>query len=424
MQEFKKAEKLLRQFKADKYHFGQGVLEEALKDASKMGRRAILFRGSFPGSDKYVDLITRSLKQNGITLAGIFKGARPNSPIEDVQKMVAAIDKTDPDFVITFGGGSNIDAAKAALVLYTFGGDLDDYFGVGKVSAAIKDSGKKLLPHLTIQTIAGSGAHLTKYSNITNTATSQKKLIIDEAVVPGRSIFDYSVTYNTPIGITSDGALDGLTHLIEVLYGSEGRPGFKKVSGIAAAGIELIVKYLPEVIATPDSNIARNAICYGTDLGGYAIMIGGTNGAHLTSFSLVDILNHGRACAIMEPYYTVFFAPAINDSLRIVGNIFKKYGYSRTDFNKISGRQLGLSVASAMIGFAKKIGFPTTLNEVEGFSKMHIERAIKAAKDPALKSKLENMPIPLSPDMIDIYMKRVLESAASGDLNIIENIQD
>ncbi len=424
MQEFKKAEKLLRQFKADKYHFGQDILEKALKDASKMGRRAILFRGSFPGSDTYVDLITRSLKQSGIALAGIFKGARPNSPMEDVQKMVSAIDKAVPDFVITFGGGSTIDSAKAALVLYSFGGDLNDYFGVGKVSAAIKDSGKNLLPHLTIQTIAGSGAHLTKYSNITDTSMSQKRLIIDEAVVPIRSIFDYSVTYNTPIGITSDGALDGFTHLIEVLYGSEGKPGFKKISDIVTAGIELIVKYLPEVIDAPDNNIARNAICYGTDLGGYAIMIGGTNGAHLTSFSLVDILSHGRACAIMEPYYTVFFAPAINDSLRIIGNIFKKYGYSRTDFNKISGRQLGLSVASAMIGFARKIGFPTTLNEVEGFSKMHIERALKAAKDPVLKSKLENMPIPLSPVMIDIYMKKILESAASGDLNIIENIQD
>ena len=152
-------------------------------------------------------------------------------------------------------------------------------------------------------------------------------------------------------------------------------------------------------------------------------MIGGTNGAHLTSFSLVDILSHGRACAIMEPYYSVLFAPAINDSLRLVGNIFKKYGYSRTDYNNISGRQLGLSVASAMIKFAKRIGFPTTLNEVEGFSKMHIERALKAAKDPALRSKLENMPIPLSPNMIDVYMKRVLESAASGDLSIIESMQ-
>jgi len=423
LQEFSKAEDFLRQFKADKYLFGQDILKRAVKNASKMGRSALLFRSTFTGSDDHVDLIRNTLKKSGVVLAGIFKGAKPNSPKEDVLRMAAVIDKTKPDFVITFGGGSNIDAVKAALVLHAFGGDLNEYFGVGRVSAAIKDSNKKLLPHLAIQTLAGSGAHLTKYSNITDIAAFQKKLIIDEAIVPDLSIFDYSITYDTPLGITSDGALDGFTHLVEVLYGSERGPEFKKISDITSAGIELIVKYLPEVINTPNDIIARNALCYGTDLGGYAIMIGGTNGAHLTSFSLVDILSHGRACAIMEPYYSVFFAPAITDSLRIVGNIFKKYGYSRTDLNKISGRQLGLSVASAMIGFAKKIGFPTTLNEVEGFSKMHIERALKAAKDPALKSKLENMPIPLSPGMIDIYMKRVLESAASGDLNMIENVK-
>jgi len=56
---------------------------------------------------------------------------------------------------------------------------------------------------------------------------------------------------------------------------------------------------------------SRESLGLGTDLGGYAIMVGGTSGPHLTSFSLVDVLSHGRACAIMSPYYTVFFAPAI-----------------------------------------------------------------------------------------------------------------
>jgi alcohol dehydrogenase len=50
-------------------------------------------------------------------------------------------------------------------------------------------------------------------------------------------------------------------------------------------------------------------------------MLGGANGAHLTSFSLVDILSHGRARAIMNPYYTVFFAPIVQDGLKLVGNI-------------------------------------------------------------------------------------------------------
>ena len=67
-----------------------------------------------------------------------------------------------------------------------------------------------------------------------------------------------------------------------------------------------------------------------TDLGGYSIMLGGTNGGHLTSFSLVDILSHGRACAIMNPYYVVFFAPAIEEPLRMVGNILKEAGLTET----------------------------------------------------------------------------------------------
>ena len=423
MQEFSKAEDLLRQFKANKYLFGQDILKRAGAAAGDIGRNAILFRGTFAGSDDYVDLIKNSLEQSGVELAGIFKGARPNAQVEDVIRIAGSIDAVKPDFVISFGGGSTIDAVKAAIVLQSLGGSIDDYFGVSLVSAAKKVENKNLLPHIAIQTLASSAAHLTKYSNITNTATYQKKLIIDEAIVPDRSIFDYSVTYNTPLEITSDGALDGLSHMIEVLYSTEGKPEFGKAAEIARAGIGLIVKYLPEVISDPGSSTARDALCYGTDLGGYAIMIGGTNGAHLTSFSLVDILSHGRACAIMNPYYSVFFAPAITDSLRLIGNIFKKYGYSRTEFNSISGRPLGLSVAAAMFGFAKKIGFPTTLNDVESFSHTHIDRALKAARDPGLRSKLQNMPVPISSGMIGTYMKKVLEAAASGDLSIIENVK-
>ena len=76
----------------------------------------------------------------------------------------------------------------------------------------------------------------------------------------------------------------------------------------------------------------------GTDLGGYAIMIGGTSGPHLNSFSLVDVLTHGRACALMNPYYTVFFAPAIENKLQMIGAIYKKYGYIDEDVNALSGR--------------------------------------------------------------------------------------
>ena len=150
-------------------------------------------------------------------------------------------------------------------------------------------------------------------------------------------------------------------------------------------------------------------------------MLGGTNGGHLTSFSLVDILSHGRACALMNPYYTVFFAPAIESPLRVVGGIFAKAGYISQDLTTLHGRDLGVAVANGMFAFAKAIDFPTTLGEVQGFTRGHIDRALTAAKNPQLKMKLENMPVPLTADRIDDTMGPILEAATNGDVSLIKN---
>jgi alcohol dehydrogenase class IV len=186
--------------------------------------------------------------------------------------------------------------------------------------------------------------------------------------------------------------------------------------------IALTVKHLPAVMAEPRNKKAREALCLATDLGGYAIMVGGTSGGHLTSFSLVDILPHGRACAIMNPYYTVFFAPAIEEPLRLVGRIYRGAGLTQADIDKLSGRELGLAVAQAMFGLARRVGCPTRLSEVDGFSQAHIERALAAAKDPQLKMKLQNMPVPMTAEMVDRYMRPILEAARDGNPALVKNI--
>jgi len=210
--------------------------------------------------------------------------------------------------------------------------------------------------------------------------------------------------------------------MLEVLFNAVGKNYYRSAEEVANAGIKLIVNHLERVIANPNDLQGREALGLGTDLGGYAIMIGGTSGAHLTSFSLVDILSHGRACAIMNLYYTVFFAPAIEGPLRLVGDIYREAGLTQADVNSLSGRELGVAVATAMTEFLKRIGFPTTLREVKGFSDAHIARALTAAKDPQLKMKLENMPIPLRPEMVDEYMRPILEAARDGRLECIKNV--
>lgn len=432
MDHFATARDLLREFKGDAYRFGDGVLKDVGGIVAAAGNRAVLICTPFARAAGYLDMLRDSIAQAGVPVAAVIPGARPNTPREDLLRITDELQRADPDVIVSFGGGSTIDAVKAAEVLRTVGGEIDDYFGTGLVTKKLvgwglphQDRGgasPTLHAHVAIQTAASSAAHLTKYANVTDLKTGQKKLIVDEAIVPTIPVFDYAITHTAPPALTADGAMDGLSHILEVFYGAVGKPYYDKIRQIAEAGISLIASYLPKVRVNPQDTTAREALCLATDLGGYAIMLGGTNGGHLTSFSLVDILSHGRACALMNPYYTVFFAPAIESPLRVVGGIFAQAGYLTQDLASLHGRDLGVAVAKGMFAFAKTIDFPTQLSEVQGFTRGHIDRALTAAKNPQLKMKLENMPIPLTADRIDDTMSPILEAAAEGDLSVIKNV--
>ena len=415
------AVRLIREFKGDRYVFGLDCLDSVGETAVGLGRRALVVSNLGQWDPAALERITSSLSKAGVEVMGPIPGAAPNAPREDVARLAKVIGETRPETVVVADGGSGIDAVKAAGVLAAIGGDVEDYFGVGRVTAALEEKGRTLVPVLAVQTAASSAAHLTKYSNITDLRTSQKKLIVDEAVVPPRALFDYGLTTTMSRGFTLDGAFDGIAHGLEVFYGAAPE-GIERIARIAGTGIELIVSSVERAAADGRDLAAREALGLGTDLGGYAIMVGGTNGAHLTSFSLVDILSHGRACAIMNPYYTVFFGPAIQPHLRLIAGIYGRHGLLEGDPAALEGRELAEAVAEAMVLLARRVGFPATLAEVEGFGEAHIRRALEAAKNPQLEMKLKNMPVPLTAAMVDEYMEPVLRAAAAGDFSLIRNL--
>ena len=152
-------------------------------------------------------------------------------------------------------------------------------------------------------------------------------------------------------------------------------------------------------------------------------MLGGTNGGHLTSFSLVDILSHGRACSIMNPYYTVFFAPAIQRHLQKLAALFKRLGMLPDTQPSLSGKDLAVTVAQALIDFGRRIDYPSTLKEIAGFSNDHIQRALEAAKNPQLEMKLKNMPVSLDASLVDEYMGPILKAASTGNFSYIKNME-
>jgi alcohol dehydrogenase class IV len=280
-------------------------------------------------------------------------------------------------------------------------------------------TGRPIMPMVAVQTASSSAAHLTKYSNITDPISGQKKLIVDEAIIPPASVFDYEVTLECPISLTLDGGFDGIAHSWEVFM-SAGGPSYEKVKEVAELSIRLIVGGLLRIKKDSRDLEGRIALGLGTDLGGYSIMLGGTSGPHLGSFSLIDILSHGRACALLNPYYSVLFAPVIQDQLKVLGTILREAGYIKEEIKNLGKRSLGLAVANGMIAFARDLNFPTTLREA-GATQEHLHRMLAAAKNPQLKMKLQNMPMPMDVEKgdVDRLMKPVLEAAFTGDLNLI-----
>ena len=422
-----RAAALLREFKGEGYSFGVGCFGDLGAMTRTYGTRASVVASGFKGAWGIAlhRAVHESLEKAGVAMVGPrIRGARPNAPREDVLRIADALGEQNPDVIVAAGGGSCIDAVKAAAAFCTLRDrypDLDAYFGLGQVSAMLDATGRVLPPIVAAQIASGSAAHLTKYANVTDIETAQKMLIVDDAVVPPKAVFDYGWTASMSGDFTKDGALDGVAHCLEVLYGVPAKE-WRRVGKICLLGIDLIVNNLKAACGDPGDLAAREALGLGTDLGGYAIMMGGTNGAHLNSFSLVDILPHGRACALMNPYYTVFFAPAIEPRLRAIGAVYKKAGYTDADLDGLHGRDLGVAVAEAMLAQSDDVGFPKTLNEVPGFTDAHLARALDAAKNPKLETKLKNMPVPLTSDTVDEFMGPVLEAARTGDFSLIQTV--
>lgn len=429
--EAKIAQELIRNYKGWNYTFGVGCLESVGSYVRDFGETTLLIISQRDWAKDLRKKVLTILENNDIEILEEVDTASPNTPAEDVFELANVIKRVCPQSITCVGGGSAIDCAKASNALASLSpeeNNLEPFFGESKVSEIARVKGKKLYPLVAVQVASGSGSHLTKYSNVTYTDKNQKKIIIDDILVPQRAVFDYSTTLSMPEDLTKDGAMDGFSHSLEVYLGYKNRNN-KIVEDICLTSMSLIVATLPLLVKDLGNIRTRELVGLATDLGGYAIMLGATDGPHLNSFSLVDVLTHGRACAVLAPYYVVFFSTSVRDKLEKLVDIFKDYIESikedmgASNLSKLSSRKLGEMLAVAIINFSKKVGFPTRLGEISGFTDSHIDRMILAAKNPQLESKLKSMPVPLSGDLVDQFMKPLLEAARAGDFSLIKNIE-
>ena len=278
-----------------------------------------------------------------------------------------------------------------------------------------------MIPIIAVQAAALSGTHISKYVNVLDPATGKKKLIVDDALVPDYSVFDYRSLLHVPFETIVDGALDAIAHTVEV-YFNIGKEYNQMLDELVKLVISLVFVNLPKLAADRTDIVALEAIAAAADLGGYAIMLGGTSGAHLTSFSLADILPHGIASFLMNPYYIMSYRYQITRQLACLEQILNDLGFV-SSLNQ-NTKERALAVGRAFLSVLTSLNLPTRLKDVENFSNKHLQNIRESFYDPLLAMKIENMPIRIPESSIGQYMENVHTAAVEGRLDMVDAIGD
>ena len=398
------AEEILKAWKPTKIHFGEGAIRQVGKVVKKYADRTLLVIGK--GSIKksgVLEQVTHALEKNSISYQ-IVKGVEPNPSKETVYRVAYHLLARDFHCLLAIGGGSVIDAAKAAAILGTIKeGELDDYFGVGMVSK----KAKRIMDLIALPTTSGTGSELTKFSVITDTWLHVKKLIFDVAIVPTDAIVDPELTYSCGNHVSLVTGLDTLTHLMEGYFNNVDEGVDPEANERALIGLRLVFEGLPRVLKDGRNREARRMMSLASSLGGSVLFYKQAGLPHLNSFSWSHVLDHGEAVAVMLPYYAAYYAPNISEKIKKVAALM---GIPES-------RDMTKAFVDGLFDFYRKINFPLTLREFKNFSKDLIEKAVRDASQNRMK--LEASPRPVSPEKSKEVLQTIIEGAYQGTIDKI-----
>ncbi|HRX81390.1 MAG TPA: iron-containing alcohol dehydrogenase, partial [Pirellulaceae bacterium] len=151
--------------------FGPDTIDKLGELASELGaRRAVVV--SDPGviAVGHAQRGLDALKRAGID-AHLFEGVHENPSTDDVDRGVAFAKRHDPEVLVGLGGGSSMDCAKGINFLYSNGGKMQDYWGVGKAL-------KPMLPMIAVPTTSGTGSETQSFALISDAKTHAKMALI------------------------------------------------------------------------------------------------------------------------------------------------------------------------------------------------------------------------------------------------------
>ncbi len=294
----------------------------------RIGSMALAMLGSFMCerkkafilSDTVVERHARSVAKD-FEEAGfqttVWNEAAPEPPVTLAEKCAAAMTKFEPDLIIAVGGGSTIDLAKAAWILYELPG-----YALRGVNPLMPMGLRKKALLVAYPTTSGTGSEVTWASVLTDDSVTPpvKIELVSAEIIPDFAVLLPEFTVGIPPKLTAGTGLDALTHSVDgylTCYDND------MSDALAIKSIELVFKFLPRAYKTPNDTEARYRMQRAATMAGLAF---GNSQAALThslghAVGKVFGIHHGIAVGIFIPYSIQYYSRASNKYVQLAKEI-------------------------------------------------------------------------------------------------------
>lgn len=356
------------------------------------------FFASVPGekiilADAAVPALRNEVKGRTVVFAGthaaelfrsagfaVWCGVEAEPAMATVERMAEYLDRERPDTVAAVGGGSVLDAAKAALLLHETGWRLNELFGVNRWSSA--HPGETVRRLIAIPGTSGTGSEATPYANIVSPDAGVKKLICEAAAVPACAVIAPELTCSMPPALTRATGCDALAHLIEGFLNVGADGNHPDANAWAKCGIALVAEHLPAALR--GDRAARRAMAYAALLGGMTIRFKSTGLPHLCSFSWYGRIAHGDAVAVLLPACWRYYLgnPRVAERTLELADVFPG--------------DTPEAVIASYEKFLDRVGMPGGLSAWRGIDAALIERTARSGAENPMKLELAPRPVPLA----------------------------
>lgn len=272
---------------------GAGSLKR-LPELAKNLKKSKAYIISGPHLEKIgmVDKCREALKAAGIE-SDAFTQTEGNPSTDTVAKAAEGFKSSNADFIVAFGGGSPLDVAKAVAVIASYGGNITDYEGGGKVPGPV-------VPMIAIPTTAGTGSEVTAFSVITDHNRNYKLTVVSNYLLPAYAILDPELITTVPKSTAAACGIDAMVHALEAFISKAASP-FSDL--FAKEALRLIGTSIRDYVLDRSNLAACEAMLTGSLFAGIAFSHARLGDVHAMSHPVSAYFDvaHGVANAVLLP---------------------------------------------------------------------------------------------------------------------------